>query len=285
VLNVISRAINAALQKPAILNMLEDRLRGFEPERSTEPLHISAIVEGELEFCARAVVLHEANEIKYRDHYVNSARRVAFDHGNALKDMLAEKWLGDVAVGVWHCVVCQSKHVFSQRPAKPCKCGAELWRYGEEEFIDEESGAAGHIDLFLPINQKLVAVEVKTLDKDEFAMLKAPMAAHRARTCCYLTIIARSGREEVSRIDLSHARVLYVSKGYGKKNENTGTVLPFKEFVVERNDATSEPYLKKARLVKAYRDHLKVPDRICVLPSDKRAKVCRVCKQCFGGVT
>jgi hypothetical protein len=140
---------------------------------------------------------------------------------------------------------------------------------------------SGSIDLIADLGlPKHVIVEIKSMDKDQFAELIAPLAEHRIRTSLYLRIIEGSDSPYKDRIDLTHARIIYVSKGYGKKGED-GKFSPFKEYVITRNDDAIEDYVEKAKMVKLYEDTGMIPYGVCKNTFVGRVKKCHCSKACF----
>jgi hypothetical protein len=77
--------------------------------------------------------------------------------------------------------------------------------------------------------------------------------------------------------------VLYVSRGYGKKHATYGEILPFKEFVVTRDDEAVRPYLLKGKAIKIFKDTGQMPAGICKTMVDNPAKTCTTCTACFSG--
>lgn len=267
-----------------IVALLDSKLAGFKEQRSYKTLHVSALTK-EDGFCPREVALMQIMNRQRKGRYVSMALQVAFDNGNALHDLVRNVWLRDEVVGRWHCIGCGVELGFSKRPKGRCpKCLRVLWEYREEVFTDPETKVVGSIDFFLDVGEgKLVACEVKSMDKDLFRELKAPLAEHRIRTQTYLTLIARNGRPEIGRIEQGYARVLYISKGFGTKNEEHGKVMPFKEFVVDRNDTVGLATLAKAGLVQSFREGGVLPPGICPTAYAHRAKGCAVVAECFSG--
>lgn len=281
----VKKSLTTAKTRVGIVPLLDDRLSGPEPRRSYRVIHVSDLTH-EDGFCPRAAILLQKFSRQRKPMYVSTAMRVAFDNGNALHDLVRNKWLRDDVVGQWVCSGCDWTIKFSKRPRFNCKqCHRDLWVYHEEEFTDQQTGVVGSIDFFLDLGTgKHVMCEAKSLDKDMFRNLKAPMGEHRVRTQTYLALIARSGRPEVDRIDLTHGRILYISKGFGIKDEQYHKILPFKEFIVERQDSSSGVYLGLAKLVNDYRNHGgPMPHGVCATAYDKRAKYCPVSMECFSG--
>jgi len=74
------------------------------------------------------------------------------------------------------------------------------------------------------------------------------------------------------RIDATRAKVLYVSRGHGKKHPEHGEVLPFKEFDVARDDGA----LKQApdRGPHGWFCREEGPTRVCTVSWQPEAKRC-----------
>jgi hypothetical protein len=267
-----------------IVSLLDSKLSGFKPSRSYREIHVSMLTDG-AGFCPREVALLQLVGKQRKGKYISTALQVAFDNGAALHDLTRNVWLRDEVVGCWHCPGCGVQVGFSKRPKGRCpKCLRAMWEYREEVFIDPATKVSGSIDFFLDLGEgKLVMCETKSIGKDDFKALRAPLAEHRVRTQTYLTLIARSGRPEVGRIELGYARVLYISKGYGAKDEVHGKVIPFREFVVDRNDDVGGAMLAKASPVLEFREGGLIPQGICPTAYTHRAKGCAVVAECFSG--
>lgn len=264
--------------------LLIDRLKGYQAERSHWTLHVSDLTK-EIKFCPRQFALFDRLHKKPKDRYVSAAMAVAFDQGNSLHDLCRNKWLINDVVGNWECQYCHKIVYFSKKPKLACaKCGARLWRYKECEFVHEETGASGSIDFLLDFNVgKHTIYEAKSIDKDKFSVLKAPMGEHRIRTLCYLYAIAHSSSPYKPRIDLSEGRILYISKAFGTKSLEHTAIIPFREFVVKRDDDEARPYFEPAKLLRIFRQGGPVPLQVCPTPHCKRAQLCNVAKECFSG--
>jgi len=286
-LRFLKRLTDDHLSQRSLIELLDKRLSGYETARSHKEVHVSTVTDDELGFCPRSFALLDVLEQKLPNKFIPAAMRVAFDNGTALHDLCRNKWLRHDVIGMWKCRHCKETRHFSKLPAlvKGGTCTHE-WVYHEEKFEDPVSGIEGSIDFFVDLgNDKLTPVEAKSIDKDQFAALAGPMGKHRLRTQMYLTLIDRVAPKTVKdQIDLTHARVLYISKGYGKKNlDHDGKILPLKEFVDTRNDKAVEPYFALGKQLRDFRNGGKMPKLICGSHQDKRAKECSVCKQCFSG--
>ena len=273
------------LSQRSLIELLDKRLSGPEPARSHKEVHVSTVTDDELGFCPRQYALLDLLEKKLPPKYINAALRVAFDNGTALHDLCRNKWLRDDVIGCWKCRHCKDTRHFSKLPPLKSDTCTHEWLYHEETFVDPHTDVTGSIDFFVDLgNDKLTPVEVKSIDKDQFGVLAGPMAKHRIRTQMYLTLIERAAPKKVQdQIDLSHGRILYISKGFGKKHIEFQKVLPLKEFVITRNDEAVTKYFDLAKQLYAFRHGGPLPKLICSTHQDKRAKECSVCRECFSG--
>jgi hypothetical protein len=256
--------------------------------RSSLNIHASDLTHPSRMFCARERVLREMTNKTNGNETLTTALAVTFEIGHRLQDFVVET-LGDAGVGYadWKCLNCKTKWDMSPRPPA-CKCGGHVV-YEERRFLDPKYRASCGVDAFFKHNAKLIPVEVKTIDKDEFKSLFMPLAEHKARTRVYLSIMSRSEDPMIERVNLEEARVLYVSKGgYGTaapdvkewKIGDSG-FSPFKEFRIERNDADAEVYLKKGLAYVEAKAQGLIPGGCCANFKDKRAYECPVRQECF----
>lgn len=284
-LKFLKRLQDDHLSQRSLVELLHTRLAGKREARSHKVVHVSTVTDSELGFCPRQFALLDVLEQKLPPEHINAALQVAFDNGEALHDLCRNKWLRNDVIGMWKCKQCKDVRHFSKLPAAKGPSCAHEWVYYEEKFVDPASGISGSIDFFVDMgNKKLTIVEAKSIDKDQFSKLAGPMAKHRIRSQVYLALIDRAAPKEVKeQIDLSHARILYISKGFGKMNADHGKVLPFKEFSVQRNDEAVEQYFELGQHVQVFRKGGPMPKVICVNHMDKRAQPCPVAKQCFSG--
>lgn len=287
-LTFLRRLRDDHLSQRSIVELLNKKLGGKRPARSHKTVHVSNLTDDH-GFCPRQFALLDHLNLKLPDEYVNAAMQVAFDTGESLHDMMRNKWLRYDVIGCWRCLRCKEVRHFSKLP--PNSKGTDghwhEWEYEEENFVDPETKVSGSIDFFIDLgNGKLTIVEVKTLDKDQFGVLAGPIASHRIRTQMYLALIDRSAAKNIKdQIDLTHGRIIYISKGYGKKNTELerAAIIPFKEFIVTRNDAAVAPYFAKGKVIQLFREGGPMPALICESHQDKKAKHCVACKACFSG--
>lgn len=283
-MDFIANALKEKKSEVSLCSYLNKRLETRKPARSPNVIHASDITKDDPEFCPREVVLLRLLKAKRRDESFSVALNVTFGIGNAYHDLVRDTWLRDIAVGDWVCPHCGNRVYFCKEPKTACiKCGSKKWEYTELTFISNETKATGSIDLIVDLGlPKHVVVELKSLDKDQFNDLVAPKAEHRIRTSLYLRMIETSQSSHIDKIDLTHARILYVSKAFGKKDIN-GKFTPFKEFIVARDDSATELYVSKAKAVKLFEETGEVPAGVCPNSFCKRLKSCNVATSCFTG--
>jgi hypothetical protein len=267
----------------SLVDMLHGVLGGKVPARPYTTIRASAVTKQDLAFCPREVAILDLKKQKPKDEYIAPATKVAFEQGESLHHLARNNWLRSVAIGDWKCPMCGHKHYFTLAPKADCpKCGMKgsAFLYSEVE-IKSEHYIWGNLDLIIDEGlDKHCMVEIKTIDKDQFKELKMPLAEHRLRTNLYLELIRTSTLPEKDHINQDYARILYISKGYGAKNDD-GKVSPFREFKVSYELSLLKPYIEKAQLVKLFRETGKIPKRICPSAMGPRVKACSVGADCW----
>lgn len=279
----ISKALASQWDGVSLVELLDKSLSGWKPTRNFKVLHASQLTDNQVPFCAREAVILDLSKKPPRDRYISTAMQVAFDQGKSLHEYVRSEWLRDVAVGDWRCQKCGTMVRFSPHPKQCSKCGMDDYEYIEPIFVSQTTGVSGSMDTFINFAlPKLVLTEIKTIDKDQFKALKAPLAEHRLRTILYLFLIRDSLRQERHKVDPMRAKILYVSKGFGAKGED-GKISPFREFDVTYNEDSILPYIEKALSVHAFRQKKAgVPKGICPTSYVNRVKYCACPKECWG---
>lgn len=282
-MNFIAKLAAEKQQEQTLSKYLQENLEGYSKARSVNRIHASDLTKDDPQFCPREIALLRITGKSRKDQFIGQALKVTFAIGEAYHDMIRNVWLRNIAVGEWKCPHCDHTIGFSKLPKIACpNCGSNKWEYKEVGFKSTELDITGSIDFIADLQlQKSVIVEIKSMDKDQFSDLIAPLAEHRIRTNLYLKIIESSESNLKDRITLDHARVIYVSKGYGKKDIN-GKFTPFKEYIVTRNDESLEPYVKKAIMMKKFTDEGVIPCGVCKNSFDSRMKSCLAAPVCFG---
>lgn len=276
---------------PDLVDLLTKEMGGYEKARGYAKIHASDITKGA--FCPRAVALGDITGKAPKDEYVPAALRATFDAGNAISDLLRTKWFGEHAFGNWRCRVCRTMKSHCSQPEQTGNhfCTSDLngayqrcdWQYEEIEFVSQPLQVSGSLDVLIKHGLRLMVVEIKIMAPDEFATLLAPLAEHRVRTSLYMRLVEESSDPYKSMIMTDRAKVLYVSRAYGKMHGVAGQVLPFKQFTVARDDSALVQPIAKAMAVRKWREDTLIPAGICATLSDPKAKKCSVCAECFSG--
>jgi hypothetical protein len=288
-------------EKPtvSVKHLLHSKLAGVEPPRKHSPLRASTLLKKGYEFCPREHALLDIGQGQMKGEFVGTSLRHTFNHGKDTEKRIRNVYLRNEAVGHWKCRVCKYvSPAFGHCPdPQPCpKCGYKFhWEYVEPEFDHPYYDVQCHIDLLVKFQQKpkLHLIELKTMAPDEFKDLVAPLADHRQRTAFYLQSVAESGLEMAQRIDSTESSILYVSKGYGCKDDTLKEnglkdmpMSPYKEFIIKRDDSLNEAALAKARVLKIWRENPNpqgMPGGICQSNTSPRAQKCSTCGACYSG--
>ncbi len=273
----------AGVPKKGIIDILRKNMGGWEKARDHTEVHASDVTKDG--FCPKQLALLDITGKKKKDQYVSTALRATFDVGNDISDLVRERWLGQSAQGFWKCRRCSHKSAFGIKPSTKCTHGGQCdYKYVEARFYSSQYDISGSVDVFTDVEEpKLIVTELKIITPVDFETLVAPLAEHRIRTNLYMRLVEEDEGILKHRINLKRAKVLYVSRAYGKKHEGYNEILPFKEFEVERNDTSLEPMLKLATQAKAYKETGVIPIGICPTALTSTAKGCSVCTECFSG--
>lgn len=261
---------------------LDTTLRSFQPARPYSTIHASMLTYEGKSFCPREVALCDVLGREPKPENIPSVLQATFDMGWAVHHLMSDKWLRNIAVGRWCCVQCHQITGFIKHPGKCPFCKANRLEYREEVFQHKSLLVSGSIDVIVNLNkEKHTIVEVKSIDKDQFKDLKAPLGEHRVRSMMYLDLVATSGNPIAGAIDTSEARILYVSKGYGAKTD--GKITPFKEYRVPANPNALKPYYSKAAEVVKWRTEGILPKGVCPNSYSGRVKQCACAHECWSG--
>ena len=280
----------ATYPKHSIIGVLKRQLGGQQPGRSMKIVHASDVTK--VDFCPRRWALFDLFEKEAQPQYVATAMDVTYQMGFHAETLVVEEWAGDAVVGNWKCRWCDEQRSMVPKPSGYCKVVPESaipirrhwWKHLQMVVEAPEYGIQGGIDALFNIGApQLTITEVKTMNPTEFEAIVAPLPEHRLRTNLYMWILANSKHPFKDKINVQEARVLYISRGYGKLNAEWNEILPFKEFVVKRNDLDLNEFLKRAKALKVFRDQGLMPSGICATALDKIAKSCSVCAPCFSG--
>lgn len=272
--------------------LLHKHLSGFDPARSLQVVHASELTKEE-GFCPRFYAIADEVSFKGKDRWLTTSEAVTFAMGRDLENRVVNAFADmGKAICHWKCVACGKLHQFQKRPLKCETCGVGTLEPKEVRFQSAETGASCGVDMLLALGEpKLRPVELKTMDKEQFKALQAPLAEHKWRTNLYMRIIEESDHSWSSMVATDKATILYVSKGgYGCSDPElakwglTEKFSPFKEYEISRDDAATDDLALRAKVVKHYREGLHgMPHGICSTAMSKRAAKCPLRSQCFSG--
>lgn len=273
----------ATRPKQSIISVLKQNLGGSKKGRSMDVLHASDVTK--YDFCPRRWALFALLDKDPPLETASTALDVTFRMGHLIESMVIEEWAGDAVIGDWRCRLCGEQRSMTSKPKGCCHTGKKhWWQHLQTRVSAPNYGIQGGIDALFNIGApQLMVTELKTMNPVEFDQILTPLPEHRLRTNLYLKIVEESEHPHKEKICTSEARVLYISRGYGKLNAEWNEILPFKEFVVKRNDADLVEYLNRAAALHTFRQSGLMPNGICATALDKIAKSCSVCAQCFSG--
>ena len=274
-----------------IRTLLHSQIAGWEKARDHKMLHASDITQED--WCPRAWALMDATSKNFPDQFIPTSLRVTFDYGNHLEDSIQNNYLRDYIRGKWICQSCGTQKLGGYPEEK---CGREgitcRFKYGQIRIRSPISDVSCELDGLLDDEGMLRLIEIKTMVKDDFKNLQAPLQEHRIRTCVYLRCLAEANSGK--RIHLDAAILLYVCKGYGVKDELLKAAMvdqgisdwaftPYKSYTIKRYDESVEHLWAKAMPLKRFRGGGPMPCGVCVNAMSKKAKDCPVVKECFSG--
>lgn len=271
-------------------------LAGDRPLRSHKTVHASDVTSETRKFCAREFALLDVLGRDRGVEFLHTARAWAFEHSGDCADLAIRVFAeAGVAVGDWECRHCGHVHRVRKLPKRCKTCGCRSLRYQEVRVVSATSGVSGGIDMLADLGgPKLTIVEMKAVQKDDFVKLEAPLAEARVRTNLYMRLADEDEADWTDRLDVNRAKVLYLCKaGFGQKGGpppewgiKDGPWSPFKEYAVDRDDASVEPYCEPARALHEWRaldGKAPIPGGVCSTLFSKRAQQCPVAKECFSG--
>jgi hypothetical protein len=270
-----------------LMDHLHNAMYDTEKPRSQKQIHASHVTN---EFCPRELIIVERDKVQLKAHPVPPPLRYTFDEGNDKQYRFNNDWMRPYHYGHWKCRICATEHTGYHPKDDPendtsesCYAPEHQWEYQEMVFKDPVSGIIGSVDSILKLSSAdpFLMVELKIMKGEDFRDLIAPLAEHTLRTMLYLYLIAHDKKNQMrKKMDLTKAHVLYMARGYGYKHADHG-VSPFKDFVVERNDALVMPYVNKGYAATIARKEKLLPMRVCDSMTCPRAKKCPVSKQCW----
>ena len=271
---------------------LHQHYSGYETDRPFKNVHASEVTKDD-GICPRLYALNDLTKKKPGQRWLSTAERLTYQMGRDQERNIVEAF-ADMGKSIchWRCINCSRLHPFQSRPFKCEECGAKVFKPEEVRFESDVTGISCGVDMLVALGEpKLRPVEIKTMASEEFKKLQAPLAEHRVRTTLYLRILSECKHSWASMVSHEQATILYIAKNaFGVadatlyKDEIKDKFSPFKEFTVKRNDELVEPLIKRAMVVKAYREgKVGIPAGVCSTALAQRAKRCSFCQECFSG--
>jgi len=268
--------------------ILHHAMRESQDHRGWLPIHASDITkEGNEEFCPRQVALHLIDDDIPNKQSIPACNQYMFDLGRFIESLVRDKYLKDYVFGHWKCNSCGAETPTPRMNPGNCGCGSTDIEYKELNLKRYGLASCG-IDMLLKIpgQDKYTLYEIKSLERKHFEELMGPKSEHLNRTRFYLGFIADDPQLK-GLVHLDHARILYVCKGWGRKEkinlidgtrENT---TPFIEFKITASPETVAYYDKRIIPVKKFKEEKVMPKGLCKTPNSPRAKYCPKKSQCF----
>lgn len=277
--------------KNSLRKTLHGHLAGLEPGRPLKTLHASDLTYSEHEFCPRERALLLRDKAKPPPQRITTSEQVTFRIGWDLEAAVRE-WFIELGmlVGDWACQHCGRKYLFQKHPYKCKLCSGKHFEY-KEVRVQTTSGIGCGLDMLLdmPGSAKHVVLEHKSIDKEKYKALVAPLADHVRRSKLYLKAVEEDESDRSNLIRSDRMLILYTSKGgYGTSCPEVklwdfwdGAFSPFKDFEILRDDEAIEDLDAKAWELEDWKKTGDLPCRICQSSLDKRAKKCNKATACW----
>lgn len=270
---------------------LHKQLSTIEAGRPLDRVHASDVtLPGGI--CARMYALHDVMHSEPPSRSMSASQAATFRLGHMVEEEIIRQLnAAGVALTNWLCASCGVIEEMTTEPPQCDTCGCRHFNPTNHRYVSLKTGISASVDVHADLGDgKLTLCETKSIDKDEFKKLEAPIAEHRLRTNLYLRTVAESNSPYKSKVHLTHGIVLYQSKGgFGCKDPTVAAwgfddnFSPWKEYVVKRNDLDTDPLLDEPMKVKRFREGDRVvPTRVlCNALHDSRAARCPQRRVCF----
>lgn len=262
-------------------------------DRSKQIIHASDLTN--VDFCSREHALHKLHNVTGNTQFISTATKITWEYGRYIESQFRNVWLRNNIIGNWKCLDCGelcedfiTHHEYYW--GKNCQCTTNAIRceYSEPTFTLPNTTFTGSPDCFLQIDGGIIPIEIKTIDKDRFALLKEPELEHVLRCKLYLYLVAHSTHPAKNTIDTSSMQIVYFSKSFGLKdtkvkkyNPADRQFSPIKEYTIERDDSAVSEIVDKLYLHYELEHLQMLPHRICENAECARAQKCNVREICF----
>lgn len=238
--------------------------------------HLSSL----LNVCPREHVLARRFNIS-RPEPVTGGHRIVWKFGRAVEDHVRDSLLAARerrgVYGIWKCVCKHTSHQGYYPPAATCpRCRQGLNHYHEIALIDPDNGVVGSPDMLLVERGWFLPVEVKSMNKEDFDRLTAPVPDHALQVAGYWRILHVLGYRV-----MPEARLIYVRKEFlwGGRNR------VYKEFTIQPGPLAplTDAMFLAARDIQEHLQAGSTPERIqgCHSASCSRARSCSVSDVCW----
>lgn len=187
--------------------------------------------------------------------------------------IIARDWRG--VFGKWRCLCRASTHKGEHPRDRTCpRCGGGINTYVEPLLVSHEHAVVGSPDITLIEMDWLLAVEIKSMTKDQFDELERPIADHILQACGYRHLYSLMG---LPVLDVVH--IVYVRKDF----KFGGSRSVYKEYPIRAADwqGQIDAMFASAKRVKESKEHGVLPPRTCATTTCARAKACQRMNICF----
>lgn len=275
--------------RPALPRLADDHLTRMVcaadevPERTRSGgnaeglIHISSLVGA---VCERDHVLSQRHRMMNAS-VVTGGHKVMWKIGRAVEkhvrtSIISARGRRNV-YGVWQCRCGHTEHLGEHPQDMRCeRCWSGLGHYREPQLVDAVRKVTGSPDLTLIEKGLFLVSEIKSMNKEDFDALEAPLADHVIQACGYHRLYEMLGFPMLPQVRLFYVRKQFL---WGGRNRI------YKEFTID--PAT---YARQVDLcfeaAERIRDHVEAgttPDRIrpCRSARSTRAKECNSCATCW----
>lgn len=185
--------------------------------------------------------------------------------------------------GFWKCRACGYISEFGspqKNKCQKCKANVESWAYHEfGDSIKVPLQFSFHVDMFKKFEDVYRIREIKTISRDAFNALKAPLIQHEYQMMTYVLGCYYSKKFPV-KLDIHNSYIDYISK------EHTSKTIPIKTFMVKTNKIVIQNIKHKLELykigIKDYPKSIPAKDDTCERKNYDcwKAKTCPVVVEC-----
>jgi hypothetical protein len=186
--------------------------------------HVSSLIG----ICTRRHILAHIHNLE-RVKSVLPAMRIVWALGRAAEAHVRGQFIDHVqrhgVIGTWvcKCGYLKTSGLYIDQPSCP-RCRTKNSNYKELALFDHDCRITGSPDFLVvrPDNKKIMVVEFKSINKEDFSKLQAPKRDHVLQAMAYNELLRLNNCDPDTRIT-----VVYISKDY-----QIGS--PYKEFLIER---------------------------------------------------